>query len=153
MSTEFIHGLITILESDTADVVLERGHDPKCLKTMLGWSPSDVRIFRFYRPMPLKVPEILIQESSSGADKGAPRYVEDKTAEEVYLITLIAKSASDVEEIETRVRDLLRVQKKDLPLLGMRNFWLNCDGRREFFDVPTETARIVLHYRARSITI
>ena len=149
MSVDVIKSLIATLESDTIDSVLEVDHDSTNLKDLLGWTASDLRIYRFHRPMPLKEPEILIQSTMESLDLDAPRSVEDKAFADSIQLTCIAKSASLIEQIEVRVTDILRnpIQSMSDRVCKRLRFL----HRVEFFDEGTKTYRRVLRYQARLI--
>lgn len=74
MSVETILGVIAFLKSDTVDSTLIPGHTTSCLLSQLQWTGTDERVYRMYRPMPLKTPEILVQEIDSRGDRMAPTY-------------------------------------------------------------------------------
>jgi len=150
MMSDITGSVISLLESDTIDSVLVLGHDPTCLKTLLGWgsSASDKRIFRLQKETPIVVPCILLQVTQE-EDSGAPGSTEDLASIDVITFNIVASTGAEAKSIWTRMKDLMRVGPSDPT--GLRIFLAKRITVTEIEDASSKTVRRIARYRFRSI--
>jgi hypothetical protein len=148
--TDVTSSVISLFESDTVDSVLIEGHDPTCLKSLLGWGTSagEKRIFRLQKETPIVIPCILLQVATD-ADAGAPGSVDDLSSVDTITISFVAGSGSTAKKIWKRAKDLMRVGPSDP--IGARIFLASRGTANELYDEGTKSYRWVVRYRIRSI--